>query len=81
MGVFAFFTREGEQYLPTRIAMSSWSPTQVSGPAMRNVPVPVIVPPAIVFAPVAVTVAPSGPVTVPPDIVTPPSHVAPSASA
>ncbi|WP_416565383.1 acyl-CoA thioesterase domain-containing protein [Nocardia testacea] len=34
MGVFAFFTREGEQYLPTRIAMSSWSPTQVSGPAI-----------------------------------------------
>lgn len=30
----AFFTREGEQYLPTRIAMSSWSPTQVGGPAV-----------------------------------------------
>ncbi|MGW0180285.1 acyl-CoA thioesterase domain-containing protein [Nocardia sp. NPDC003345] len=32
--MFAFFTREGERYLPTPIAMSSWSPTQVSGPAV-----------------------------------------------
>lgn len=32
--MFAFFTKEGAQYLPTPIAMSSWSPTQVSGPAI-----------------------------------------------
>ncbi|MFI5716329.1 thioesterase family protein [Nocardia sp. NPDC051750] len=32
--MLAFFTREGEQFLPTRIAISSWSPSQVSGPAI-----------------------------------------------
>ncbi|WP_280400121.1 acyl-CoA thioesterase domain-containing protein [Nocardia carnea] len=32
--MLAFFTREGEQFLPTRVAISSWSPTQVSGPAI-----------------------------------------------
>lgn len=32
--MLAFFTREGEHYLPTRVAISSWSPTQVGGPAI-----------------------------------------------
>lgn len=32
--MLAFFTGEGEHYLPTRVAISSWSPTQVSGPAI-----------------------------------------------
>ena len=32
--MIAFYTRNGAQYLPTRIAMSSWSPTQVGGPAV-----------------------------------------------
>ncbi|MEU1986014.1 acyl-CoA thioesterase domain-containing protein [Nocardia sp. NPDC019395] len=32
--MLAFFTREGEQFLPTRVAISSWSPSQVSGPAI-----------------------------------------------
>ncbi|WP_280456487.1 acyl-CoA thioesterase domain-containing protein [Nocardia carnea] len=32
--MLAFYTREGEHFLPTRMAISSWSPTQVSGPAI-----------------------------------------------
>lgn len=32
--MLAFFTREGAQFLPTRVAISSWSPTQVGGPAV-----------------------------------------------
>lgn len=32
--MLAFFTGAGEHFLPTRVAISSWSPTQVSGPAV-----------------------------------------------
>ncbi|WP_280489785.1 acyl-CoA thioesterase domain-containing protein [Nocardia carnea] len=32
--MLAFFTEEGAHFLPTRVAISSWSPTQVSGPAI-----------------------------------------------